>query len=179
MRRRVALAASALVLCVVLPVGGCRKPVASQTDSPKGANTPQTQESAKQEGPRGNPVLPGHGQQLTSGGAIQNVRQAARRTADISELYNFSLAYYQYRILNNRPPMSMDDIKDSLEAKTLEAFKEGFYVAVWNVRDSSSEALVAYVKDPDSFGTRIVATADGKARRMEKQDFETSLKRRP
>jgi hypothetical protein len=179
MIRRVALSAGALVLCAILPIGGCRQPVASQADSTNGANPPQSQESAKQEGPRGNPILPAHGQQLTSGGAVQNVRQAARRTADISELYNFSVAYFQYRTLNNRPPSTLDDIRDSLDAKTLEAFKEGFYVAVWNVRDSSSEALVAYVKDPDSFGTRIVATADGKARRMEKQGFENSLKRRP
>src|SRR5207248_2620475 len=64
----------------------------------------ETKESAKEEGPRSNPVLPAHGQKMSSGGAVQNVRQAARRTADINELYNFSVAYFQYRTLNNMAP---------------------------------------------------------------------------
>ena len=139
----------------------------------------ETKESGKEEGPQRNPVLPEHGQKLQSGGAVQSVRQAARRTADISELYNFSVAYFQYRTLNNRSPSSLDDVKDSLDSKTLAAFREGFYVPVWNVRDSSSETAVAYVKDPDSSGTRIVATADGKAQRMNRQEFEKAIKRRP
>jgi hypothetical protein len=143
----------------------------------------QTKESAKEpgkdEGPRGNPVLPAHGQRLSSGGAVQNVRQAARRTADLNELYNFSLAYYQYNTEHSRPPSKLDDLQGSLDSKTIAAFKEGFYVPVWNIRDTSSETVVAYVKDPDSYGTQIVATGDGKARRMTKQEFDAVIKRRP
>lgn len=143
----------------------------------------QTKESAKEpakeEGPRGNPVLPARGQQMSSGGAVQGTRQAARRAVDLNDFHNFSLAYFQYKTENNRPPSSLEDLKGSLDAKTVAAFQEGLCVAIWNIRDFSSEAVVAYVKDPDSYGRHVVATADGKARLMEKQEFESAIRRRP
>ena len=126
--------------------------------------------------PQGNPVLPRPGQQLQSGDVIQNVRQAARRTVDLNQLANFSLAYFQYQTLNSKGPSGVDDIKDSLDANTITALKEGTCVAVWGLRNPSSETIVAYVRDPDSYGTRVVATGDGKARRMNQQEFEAALK---
>jgi hypothetical protein len=37
---------------------------------------------------------------------------------------------------------------------------------------------VAYVKDPDIYGTRIVATADGSARRMNQQEFDAAMNKK-
>ncbi len=150
-----------LVLGASLLLSGCEK-----SDST----------STKDEGPKGNPIMPAHGQRLEGGGAIQNVRQAARRTADLGQLKNFALAYFQYRTLNNRSPSRLEDIKESLDADSISAFKEGFYVAVWNARGTSGDTIIAYVKDPDSYGTRIVGSADGGARRLNKDDFEAALK---
>lgn len=126
--------------------------------------------------PPGNPVLPRPGQQLQSGGVVQDVRQAARRTVDLNQLANFALAYYQYQTLNGQGPARIEDIKDSIDANTITAFREGTCVAVWGLRNLSSETIVAYVKNPDSYGTRIVATGDGKARRMNQQEFDTAMK---
>ncbi len=169
MRPSFGRAACALLLGTALLLPGCKKKQAAI----------QNEDAAQKESagpPQGNPVLPRPGQQLQSGGAIQNVRQAARRTVDLSQLSNFSLAYFQYHTLNNQGPSRLEDIRDSLDANTIASFKEGDCVAVWNLRNLSSSTIVAYVKDPDSYGTRIVATGDGKARRMNQQEFDAAMK---
>lgn len=125
--------------------------------------------------PQGNPALPRPGQQLQSGGVVQNVRQAARRTVDLNQLANFALAYFQYQTQNGQGPSRIEDIKDSLDANTIAAFNEGTCIAIWSLRNLSSSTIIAYVKDPDSYGTRVVATGDGKARRMNQQEFDEAM----
>lgn len=154
-----------LMLGTALLLPGCKKKVSAV----------QTQTAASPQ-PQGNPVLPRPGQKLESGGVIQNVRQAARRTVDLAQLKNFALAYFQYQTLNGKGPSRLEDIKDSLDANSMAAFQEGTCVAVWGQRDSSSSTIIAYVKDPDSYGTRIVATSDGAARRMNQQEFDAMMK---
>src|SRR6266851_4165615 len=92
---------SLLATALVLP--GCKK------------NTPPT---AEPEGPKGNPMLAPLGQPIQGGGAVQDVRRAVRRTADINQLANFSLAYFQAKLLNNTPPIKLEDVKDSLDGNT-------------------------------------------------------------
>jgi hypothetical protein len=162
------------VVCVLLLgaalLPGCKKkPAAVQ----KEGAAAQKEDAGPQQG---NPVLPRPGQQLQAGGVVQNVRQAARRTVDLGQLGNFSLAYFQYQTQNGQGPSRVEDIKDSLDANTIAAFKEGTCVAVWGVRNPSSSTIVAYVKDPDQYGTRVVATGDGKARRMTQEEFDAAIK---
>jgi hypothetical protein len=163
MRLSLGRVAFALMLGTALLLPGCQKKQAAL----------QKEEAAE---PRGNPILPQPGQQLQSGGVIQDVRQAARRTVDLGQLKNFSLAYFQYQTLNGQGPSRLEDIKDSLDANSITAFKEGTCVAVWGLRNPSSSTIVAYVKDPDSYGTRVVATGDGSARRMSQQEFDAAMK---
>jgi hypothetical protein len=151
-----------LVLGAALLLPGCKK----------------KKDATQAEGPQGNPIVPRLGEQVQGGGAVQEVRRAAQRTVALSELGNFSLAYFQYRTLNPRPPSGLDDIKDSLTPNLIAAFQEGHCVPVWNVRDGSSDTVVAYVKEPDIHGTRVVATADGKARRMNREEFEAAMKKK-
>jgi hypothetical protein len=157
-----------LVMSLLVPA--CKK---RQAAIQKEEATIQKEGAAR---PQGNPVLPQRGQQLQSGGVVQNVRQAARRTVDLNQLKNFALAYFQYQTLNGKGPSRLDDIKDSLDANTIEAFKEGSCVAVWGLSQLSSDTIVAYVKDPDSYGTRVVATGDGQARRLSQQEFDAAMK---
>ncbi|HTU91009.1 MAG TPA: hypothetical protein VMF69_13100 [Gemmataceae bacterium] len=170
MRASLDRVACVLVLGVALFLSGCQKKKAA---SQAGSAPNQRQVAGP---PQGNPVLPRPGQQLQSGGVVQNVRQAARRTVDLAQLKNFSLAYFQYQLGNGQGPSRVEDIKDSLDANTIAAFKEGTCVAVWGLRNLTSSTVVAYVKDPDSSGTRIVATGDGAARRMNQQDFDAAMK---
>lgn len=163
MRPSLGRVAFALILGSALLLSGCKKKQAAI----------QKEDAAPRQG---NPVLPQPGQQLQSGGVIQDVRQAVRRTVDLGQLANFSLAYFQYQTLNGHGPSRLEDIKDSLDAKAIAAFNEGTCVAVWGLRNPSSSTIVAYVKDPDSYGTRVVATGDGTARRMSQQEFDAAMK---
>jgi hypothetical protein len=170
MRSSFGLVVCLLVLSATLLLPGCRK---------KSAAVQKEEAAVQKEGaaePQGNPVLPKRGQQLQSGGVVQSVREAARRTVDLNQLANFSLAYFQYHTLNGQGPSRVEDIKDLLDRDMIEALKEGTCVAIWGLRNPSSDAIVAYVNNTDSSKTRIVATGDGKARRISQQEFDAAMK---
>src|SRR5262245_10691010 len=60
-----------------------------------------------------------------SHGAYQNVRQAAKRVADTGELSNFAKAYIQHALTNNgRGPAGLQEVKDSINPKTVDNFKD-------------------------------------------------------
>jgi hypothetical protein len=169
--------ACALVLGTALLLSGCKKkPAAVEKEGAVAQKEKATAQRESAGPPPGNPVLPQPGQQLQAGGAVQNVRQAARRTVDSNQLRNFAMAYFQYQTSNGQGPARVEDIKESLDANTIAAFKEGSCVGVWNLRNLSSTTIVAYVKDPDSYGTRVVAMGDGSAQRLNQQQFEAAMK---
>jgi hypothetical protein len=106
-------------------------------------------------------------------GVVQNVRQAVKRTADIEDLKNFALAYFQYAALNDRGPAGVGDIKDSLPAKMVEALQDNsVYVVTWKVRSPSSNTVIAYSAEPDSSGMRLVAKGDGSVARVNQEEFD-------
>jgi hypothetical protein len=148
---------SGLIIAVVLLVPACKTKKATQPEAPP----------------------PSGGSTLTPpapGGAVHNVRQAVKRVPDSNQLRQFALFYIQYRDANQKAPSQLDDLKKDLDAKSYEAFKEGFYVAVWNVNNPGSNSVLAYVKDPDSYGTRMVAKGDASVERMDAQKFDSALK---
>src|SRR5262249_37339254 len=77
-----------------------------------------------------------------SRGVVQNVRQAVKPTADMEDLKNFALAYYQYALEHNRGPSSAQDLKGSVPEKMIDALQdESVYVVIWKVRNPSSETI--------------------------------------
>jgi hypothetical protein len=151
------------VLFLALALAGCKKSATKVAP-------------AEEEGPKGNPILPQPGQVVQGGGAVQNIRRAARRTVDLNELKNFALAYQQHALLNGQGPKGLDDLKGSVTSNLTEAIKEGHCVVVWEVRNGGSNTVIAYVKEPDISGTRVVALGDGSARRMQDAEFQAALK---
>ena len=108
-----------------------------------------------------------------SAGLSQNLRQAKQRLVDEGALKNFALAYFQYSIESGRGPSGVQDLKGSLSPKMEEALKEGdLYVVNWKLSNVSANTIIAYVKEPDSYGTRLVAKGDGSVTRMSKEEFE-------
>ena len=108
-----------------------------------------------------------------SAGLSQNLRQAKQRLVDEGALKNFALAYFQYSIENGRGPSGVQDLKGSLGPKMEEDLKEGdLYVVNWKLSNVSANTIIAYVKEPDSYGTRLVAKGDGSVTRMSKEEFE-------
>jgi hypothetical protein len=110
-----------------------------------------------------------------SAGAVQNIRQAAKRVGDENELHNFALAYTQYALLNGQGPSNVQQVRDSLTAKMAKAFQDdGDYVVNWGLKNPSGNQILAYAKDPDFYGTRLVAKGDGSIVRMSKEEFESA-----
>ncbi|HXG12368.1 MAG TPA: hypothetical protein VNK04_21610 [Gemmataceae bacterium] len=153
-----------LALLLVLP-GGCRKKPTQPEPPP-----PQAQSGG------GNPILPPAGQVVQGQGAVQNVRRAVRRTVDLNDLKNLSVAYYQHLLQNGQGPKSLNDVKGSISPNLEEAIKEGHCVVIWGLRNVGSNTVIAYVKEPDIYGTRVVAKGDGSAVRMNEAEFQAALK---
>jgi len=165
MRQLFTLYACGTMLIGVLLLTGCQNDTATQK-----AKGPTQQANAA---PATMPT-----QQVTrdtqpSAGVYQNVRQAGKRAVDDAELKNLALAYFQYSIENGRGPSGVDDLKGSLSPKMEEALKKGdLYVVNWKLSKVSASSIIAYVKEPDSYGTRLVAQGDGSVTRMNKEEFE-------
>jgi hypothetical protein len=155
---------SLLTFSGALLMSGCTQ----DAPTPPNAPTPQTAQSQAPTSP--SPRRQG-GQ--ASAGAIQNVRQAAKRVGDGNDLYNFAVAYIQYATLNGQGPSNVQEIRDSLTPKIVKAFQDdGDYVVNWGLKNPSGNSILAYAKDGDLYGTRLVAKGDGAVVRMSKEEFE-------
>ncbi|HMC88978.1 MAG: hypothetical protein E6K70_05680 [Planctomycetota bacterium] len=99
--------------------------------------------------------------------------------ADSAEFHNLALAYYEFVIANNRGPASVQDLRGGLTPRMIEALKDdSVYVVIWNIRNPSSETIIAYVAEPDSYGTRMVAKGDGSVVRMTQEEFDKAKPKR-
>ncbi len=152
------------MLCAGLLVTGCQN----------SATTPQAGIPGQQA-----KVSPGTMSQQTSpsqqpsAGVVHNVVGAKKRVADMEDLSNLVLAYNLYFTENGRGPASAQDIKDALPNKTVQALESGqLYVVNWTLTNLSSNSIIAYAKDPDVYGTRLVAKGDRSVTRMSKEEFE-------
>jgi len=157
------LAVGLIIFACVFLTTGCRKKRTSpvEPDQPTGGNSGG-----------GGGALGGGG-----GGAVQNIRQAAKRAADGGELKNFALAYLQYALTNGKGPTKIQDLQDSLTHKMVEAFQDdNLYVVNWKVANPTGSTILAYVKEPDSYGTRLVAKGDASVVRMNKDEFEAAMR---
>ena len=165
MRQLLALYAAHTVFVGALLLAGCQ----NNTASPSAKGTSQPANSA----PATMPTRQVTKDTQPSAGVYQNVRQAGKRVVDEAALKNFALAYYQYSLENGRGPSGVDDIRGSLTPTMVEAVKEGgLYVVNWKLANVSANTIIAYVKEPDSYGTRLVAKGDGSVTRMNKEEFE-------
>ena len=165
MRQLLALHAGGTMLVGALFLTGCQNSTATQK-----ANGSSQQGNAA---PATVPTRPGTSDTQPSAGLYQNLRQAKQRVVDEGALKNFALAYYQYSLENGRGPSGVDDIRGSLTPTMVEAVKEGgLYVVNWKLANVSANTIIAYVKEPDSYGTRLVAKGDGSVTRMNKEEFE-------
>lgn len=142
-------------------LSGCSQETSSSPSSKPQGQQSHTGPSAQSQG----------GQ--ASAGAVQNVRQAAQRVPNENELHNFSVAYTQYALLNGQGPSNVQEIRDSLTPAMAKAFEpDGIYAVNWRIKNPSSSSILAYVKTPDVYGSRLVAKGDGTVVRMSKEEFE-------
>ncbi len=127
-----------LVLGTALVAGGCKKkekPVAKKEEPAPAAPA----------------VDPRNTNFVQGGGAVQNVRQAARRTVQLNDMHQLGLLISQTTLLDNRMP-SASEIKQSLkrDAPTiLAAIDEGVIILT---DTKNMGGLWAYEIDADKAG---------------------------
>ena len=156
-------------LAGALFLSGC-----SPTTPPSPTPTPQPKQSQapSSPGPRSSGGSAG-------GGAVQAVRGAVKRVGDENDLRNFALAYTQEALANGRGPSNVQEIRGSLSSKMVKAFdNDGDYVVNWGIPNPSGSSIVAYAKDADMYGLRLVAKGDGTVVRMSKDEFDQAKSRR-
>jgi hypothetical protein len=160
---------SLLGLAGALLLSGCAQDTPS---SPKSTAQPKQDAAPSAPAPRSSGGTAG-------GGAIQAVRGAVKRVGDENDLRNFALAYTQEALANGRGPSSLQDIRTSLTPKMAKAFEnDGDYVVNWGMPNPSSSSIVAYAKDADMYGKRLVAKGDGTVVRMTQEEFDPAKSRR-
>ena len=160
---------SLFALAGALLLSGC-SPNAPTSPNP----TPQPNQSQA-------PSSPGPRSQggQASGGTVQAVRGAVKRVGDMNDLRSFATAYTQEALANGRGPSNVQEIKGSLTPKMVKAFDtDGDYVVNWGLQNPSGSSILAYAKDVDASGLRLVAKGDVAVVRMTKEEFEQATSRR-
>jgi hypothetical protein len=160
---------SLFTLAGALLPSGC-----SPTTPPAPTPTPQPKQSQAPSSPG-----PRSSGGSASGGAVQAVRGAVKRVGDENDLSQFALAYMTEALTNGRGPSSVQEIRTSLSPKMVKAFDtDGDYVVNWGIPNPSSSSILAYAKDTDMYGLRLVAKGDRTVVRMKKDEFEQAKSRR-
>jgi hypothetical protein len=139
-------------------------------------------DSGKSE-PRGNPITEAKGP-IGQGGdpAAMAVRRGVQQQKAMADLKNIGLYYNNYR--GDAPRPSADGFLKYMEAdRTVpgplqKALKDGDYVLNISA-DPNATGILAYEKDKDYQGTRVVVMTDGAVQKtMSEADFQAALKKK-
>lgn len=149
--------------CLALALAGCKKkPVTPAT-------TPPTAPAAAPTGGGGNTGY------IAGGGAVQNIRQAAKRTIALNDLKNLGLLIESAYTDTGKMP-GVNEIKTALakESPGLKAaIDDGTIILCWT---TAHEGLWAYEIDADTKGG--LALVSGSARRCDAEEVKQLLGRK-
>jgi hypothetical protein len=112
------------------------------------------------------------------------------RAMDVQEVKNnmkqIGLAYHNYVSSNNKAPLKMQDLMQFLErnASIEKMLSDGSVVFIYGVRlqdmtQGTSNTLIAYEKDADTRGFRVVLFGDGSVDMLPDDEFQTKTKAQP
>jgi hypothetical protein len=108
----------------------------------------------------------------------QSLKQMISSKSVPNDIRQLALLYRTYSLDFNRPPASLAEFKAYIQRdarKLASQLDEGLYVVVWNVRDLSSNSLIAYESKPDEQGVRLVAMGDGDVQKKDNETFQRLL----
>jgi hypothetical protein len=155
---------TAVPFAMLLALSGCKQEKAPEADV---ASAAVKQKTTVPEGPSRDDVRTGVGKMLPS---VQR-HDAGMDLRNIAQLYAADFAL-------GSPPKKVEDMKE-LDARAVQAVKDGAYVVVWNASPNSpGSAIVAYEKDVPTNGG-MVADLTGAVRKTTPQEFKTAPKAAP
>jgi hypothetical protein len=148
-----------IVVGVLLGAAGCKKT--------KPTTAPTEETPSQPTGVRGNTSF------VPGGGAVQNVRQAGRRTITLNDMHQIGLAISQWEIENNRMP-NTNEIKSLLASypNLKKLVDDGDVILTGTTK---REGLWAYEVEADVKGG--VAIVSGTAARYSADDIKQYLGR--
>ncbi len=117
---------------------------------------------------------------LGCGVTTPNPKRVIERPRVQNELAQIGVAYMTCAVDN--PPRKIEDLMPFLEnnPKIEKLLRDGAIVVIWGVRPSqvanSSETILAYEKDPDDKGTRVILMADTSVKTMSNDEFQKAPK---
>jgi hypothetical protein len=108
-----------------------------------------------------------------------NLRKFISRQGVHNEIRQLGLFYQQYNLNYGRPPANLEALESYMgqdDPKLIKAIKEGYYTVVWNIRNLSSNVVLAYETEQDDNGLRFVVMGDASVTKMSERDFQTALR---
>jgi hypothetical protein len=154
----------ALALGLTLSAAGCKQEKAPETEDKPPAVKPPSKVTPVPDLPSRTDVRSGIGKMLPS---VQR-HDAGMDLRNIAQLYAADH-------LTGSPPKKVEDLK-GLDARAVEAIKDGTYVVLWNANPNApGTAIVAYEKDVPTKGG-MAADLTGTVKRMTAQEFQTATK---
>lgn len=174
-----AVAGGALVLLLLLGVGGFllfnkAKPQEQAKGSDKPA-PPPIQDPGKQPPEIKGPDRPKGG--IPRGMDIQEVKNVLKQ---------LGLAYQNYTLTNNKPPHNREALRPLYEnSATIDAaLTDGWLVFIWNaspqqMTQGTSNTLLAYERDADNKGLRVVLYGDGHVDVLNEAEFQAAPRAQP
>jgi hypothetical protein len=96
-----------------------------------------------------------------------------------NRLKNLGLAYHNYFNTNNKAPTSASDLAEyyGKDPSITEALEKGWIVFYYKVtplqmREGTSNTILAYEAEPDRMGLRWILKADGSVEKLMPAEFE-------
>ncbi|QEL17021.1 hypothetical protein [Limnoglobus roseus] len=150
-------------VCATIALSGCKK-----KNAPMAVTKPSDPEPAPA------PIDDRNSAPIAGGGAIQNVRQAAKRTVALSDMHQLGIMILQYDLDNNKLP-TVSEIKAMLTgdgASIRKQIDEGTIILT-GTKDKAG--LWAYEVDADRAGGIVLTGPSANARRASADEVKALL----
>jgi hypothetical protein len=107
-----------------------------------------------------------------------SLKRTITRTAVPNDLQQIAYFYRLYNTEFNRSPASLDEFKTYIQrdaGRLAASLEKSEYVVIWKVSDLSSNAMLAYEKEPDAEGKRYVVMGDASITKLDEQHWQMAL----
>jgi len=110
-----------------------------------------------------------------------SLKRTITRTAVPNDLQQIGYFYRLYNTDFNRSPAALDEFKTYIQRDAIKlaaSLDKGEYVVIWKVNDLSSNAILAYEKEPDGEGKRFVVMGDASVTKLDQQQWQKAVEGR-
>jgi len=169
-----------LLLCiaVLLPAAGCKKKRAGPTDVETVGDVPVARATSSTPKPVTKPATQPATERDPNAG-LSGLARVWNEQEVKNNLKNLAIAYHHYFTETNKGPTKASDLAPyyGKVPQITEALDKGWIVFFYKVtpfqmREGTSNTILAYERDPDALGMRWIVKGDGSVEKVSAQEFE-------